>query len=163
MAKAKRETPQGDAEFLKRAFGVRRESDDPKAASVPNSAVGAILVSRNRVIAQSANVIPPRLKAGNGHQFALQESERYHFIEHAERATLFSARLAGESFTETTLYCTRFPCSDCARAIVWFGVNRVVTAAGLTGEDRWLDSQRAALKILRGSGVKVRVLRTAAP
>jgi dCMP deaminase len=163
MAKAKRETPQDDTEFLQRAFAVRKESDDPKAARVPNSAVGAILVSGNRIIAQSANVIPPRFKEGNGHQFALQESERYHFIEHAERATLFLALLAGESLSESTLYCTRFPCSDCARAIVWFGVNRVVTAAGLGGEDRWLDSQRAALSILRGSGVKVRVLRTAPP
>jgi dCMP deaminase len=162
MAKQKRDTLQGDAEFLQHAFAVRGKSDDPKAAFVPNSAVGAVLVSRDRVIAESANVIPPRFKAERGYQIALKESDRYHFIEHAERATLFSASLAGESFTDTTLYCTRFPCSDCARAIVWFGVNRLVTAAGLAGEDRWIDSQRAALKMLRGSGVKVRVLRTVA-
>jgi dCMP deaminase len=160
MAKAEREKAQDDAQFLQRAFDVRKGSDDPKAARVPNSAVGALLVSGNRVISQSANVIPPQLKLGNGHHFALQDAERYHFIEHAERAAIFSAMLAGESVSDATLYCTRFPCSDCARAIVWFGVARVVTAAGLSGEERWLESQRVALRILRGSGVKVRVLTT---
>jgi dCMP deaminase len=162
-AKAERYKARDDVGFLQLAFAVRKGSDDPKAARVPNSAVGAILVSGNRVISQSANVIPPPLKAGNGLQSQLEEFERYHFIEHAERAAIFSAALAGESLSDTTLYCTRFPCSDCARAIVWFGVSRVVTAAGLSGEQRWLESQRAALRILRGSEVKVRVLGKSLP
>ena len=89
----------------------------------------------------------------------MEETDRYYFIEHAERAAIFTAAAAGEPLSGATLYCTRFPCSDCARALVWFGVSRVVLAAGLTGEDKWLESQRAALKILRGSGVKVRVIK----
>jgi dCMP deaminase len=149
---------QDDAAFLSLAFKARRMSDDPKANRVSSSAVGAVLASAGRVLAQAANVIPPPLKSRGKRPLLMQEADRYYFIEHAERAAIFTALIAGESVSGATLYCTRFPCSDCARALVWFGISRVVTAGGLTGEDKWLASQRAALKILRGSGVKVKVL-----
>jgi dCMP deaminase len=149
---------QDDTAFLALAFKARRMSDDPKANQVSSSGVGAVLVSAGRVIAQAANVIPPPLKSRKKHQPLVQETDRYYFIEHAERAAIFTAVAAGEPLSGATLYCTRFPCSDCARALVWFGVSKVVSAAGLTGEEKWLESQRAALKILRGSGVKVRVI-----
>jgi dCMP deaminase len=158
MTKGDRHKTQGDDVFMQLAFEVRRLSDDPKAKQVPNSGVGAVLVSRNRIIAQSANVVPPALKAHIEQRLPIQDTERYYFIEHAERAAVYAAVCAGESLLGATIYSTWFPCSDCARTLVWFGVRRVVTAGGLTGEHRWLESQRAALKILRGSGVKVRVL-----
>jgi dCMP deaminase len=162
MSKHELDKAYNDAYFLRLAFAARKGSDDPKAIRVPSSAVGAVLVSENRVISKSANVIPPALKSRND-QFPLQEWERYHFIEHAERAAIFEALAAGETLSGSTLYCTRFPCSDCARAITWFGVARVIAGTGLSGEDRWLESQRAALRILRGSGVKVRVLSVPSP
>jgi dCMP deaminase len=149
---------QDDATFLALAFAARKKSDDPKASRVMNSGVGAVLVSNGRVVGEAANVIPPNLKSRGKRPLLDRDADRYYFIEHAERAALFTALVAGESVSGATLYCTRFPCSDCARALAWFGVSRVVTAEGLTGEERWLESQRAARKILRGSGVKVKVL-----
>ena len=131
MAKAERDKAHDDTYFMQCAFVVRKASDDPKAARVPNSGVGAILVFKNSVISESANVIPPFLRGHNRSQLPLEEWERYHFIEHAERAAIYSALLAGESLSGTTLYCTRFPCSDCARAIVWFGVSRVVAGGSV--------------------------------
>lgn len=157
MVKGGRQKTQGDDVFMRMAFAARQLSDDPKARQVPKSAVGAVLVLSNRVIAQAANVVPPALKAHVEKQ-PIQETERYYFIEHADRAAIYAAIVAREPILGATLYSTRFPCSDCARTLVWFGVSRVVTASGLTGEKRWLDLQRSALKILRGSGVKVRVL-----
>lgn len=152
-----RNKAQADMEFLDRAFAARQRSDDPKASRVPSSGVGAVLVSGGRILSESANVIPPPLKARRGETTQLREAERYHFIEHAERAAIYSALLSGECLSGATLYCTRFPCSDCARALVWVGVKRVVTATGFSGEERWIESQRASLRILRDSGVKVRV------
>ena len=163
MLKSGRHKTQGDDVFMQLAFAARRLSDDPKAKHVQNSGVGAILVSQNRIIAQSANVLPPALKAHIERRLPIQETERYYFIEHAERAAVYRAVVSGESVLGATLYSTRFPCADCARTLVWFGVSRVVTAGGLTGEDRWLESQRAALKILRASGVKVRVITKLSP
>jgi dCMP deaminase len=88
----------------------------------------------------------------------VDENDRYFLIEHAERAAIFKALLAGRDLAGATIYCTRFPCSDCARAVIWAGIKRAVFPAGFAGEDRWLSAQRAALRMLRETGVKVRYL-----
>lgn len=148
-----------DEKYLTLALAERVKSDDPKSRQVVQSGVGAVVILGGRLIARSANVLPPRLKL---HQdefgIGIQEAERYHFIEHAERAAIFIAHRNGQSLEGATMYCTRFPCSDCARAIVWAGLTRIVVASGLGGEGRWLESQRAAREILKRAGVKVRVL-----
>jgi dCMP deaminase len=151
---------EADRYFLRLAIAERAHSDDPNAAAYPQSAVGAVITLRGRVLAQSANVLPPRLKehhvrVGNG----IAPEERYFFIEHAERAAIFKALLAGEDTRGSTIYCTRFPCSDCARSIVWAGITRAVLSSGYSEEVRWIDSQRAAVKLLRQAGVTVRILR----
>jgi dCMP deaminase len=118
---------------------------------------------RDEVLAQSANVLPPALKesllrVGS----SISPAERYFFIEHAERAAIFKALLGGKDTRGSTIYCTRFPCSDCARSIVWAGIKRAVFATGYSEEVRWIDSQRAAVKLLRDAGVTVRILREVA-
>ena len=148
-----------DRHFLRLAMADRVASDDPKARTVVQSGVAAVLVKNGRIIARSANVLPPRLKIGRlkaGSE--ISEEDRYHLIEHAERAAIFQALLARRDMDRATIYCTRFPCSDCARAIVWAGLSRGVFAAGYAGEIRWIQSQRAAVRILRQAGVTVRVL-----
>lgn len=151
---------EADRHFLGQAFAVRSLTDDPKGRSVPASAVGAIIVRKDEEIARSANVLPPALKehfrtSGK----TLVESDRYFYIEHAERAAIYAAAAEkARSTVGATMYCTRFPCSDCARAIVWAGIKKLVVPRGFSGETQWLASQRAALKILRQSGVKVRYL-----
>lgn len=141
------------------AYGVRDDTDDPKAQIVPASGVGVVIVQGRSELARSANVLPPLLKrayevAGKN----VSEDDRYFLIEHAERAAIYKANAAGINLDGATMYGTRFPCSDCARAIVWSGIQRLVLPQGFSGEVRWLPSQRAALRILRESGVRVRYL-----
>lgn len=150
---------EADRYFLTMALAERSASDDPKSRQVIQSGVGAIIVRKNEVVSRSANVLPPRLKEAHiERRTDISEHERYHFIEHAERAAIFKALLANEKLEGATIYCSRFACSDCARAIVWSGISRAVFATGYAGEQRWLTSQRAAMDILRLSGVTVRVL-----
>lgn len=140
------------------AFAVRATSDDPKARVVPQSGVGAVIVGPAGEIARSANVLPPSIRGQAGAQRGVEDTERYFVIEHAERAAIFSAFLSGKSMVGSTIYCTRFPCSDCARAILWAGIGRAVFPGGFSGEVRWIDAQRAALRMLREGGVRVRYL-----
>lgn len=150
---------EADRFYLSEAFTESLQTDDPKAKTVPQSAVGAVIANAAGEISRSSNVIPPRLKAemvDNGQ--GVTPEDRYHIIEHAERAALFKAYMAGADLSDATLYCTRFPCSDCARAIAWSPIRRIVLPNGFAGEKRWLEAQRAALRILRGSGIKVRYL-----
>lgn len=145
-----------DRELLDLAFSKRSLSDDPKARIVDKSGVVAIITRSNDIIAMSANVLPPRLKekfAAN--QFVVDDSSRYGVIEHAERAAIYSALVDGKTLQNATLYCTRFPCSDCARAIIWCGIDRVVVPSGDVGETLWKESQEAALEMLGTAGITV--------
>lgn len=150
---------EADRFFLTLALGERFRSDDPKARHVLQSGVAAVIVGKSGILAHSANVLPPALKEHHQtHNHEISEEERYHLIEHAERAAIFKALTSGVELEGSTLYGTRFPCSDCARAMVWVGIKRAVFATGYAGEARWLESQRAAVHILRRAGVVVRVL-----
>jgi dCMP deaminase len=150
---------EADFYYMAEAFAERASTDDPRGKIIAQSSVGAVIAERGRIIASSANVLPPPLK-----KMYLQstqevtDNDRYHVIEHAERAAIFKAFRNHADMAKATIYCTRFPCSDCARAIVWSGIKRAVFAGGFAGEKRWLSAQRAALKILRDSGVTVRYL-----
>ena len=155
---------EADRYYLEKAHALRALSDDPKAAFVPASGVGAVIATRYKEIASAANSLPPRLKQGyESQKRIITDADRYFVIEHAERAALFKAYEAAQDLTGATIYCTRFPCSDCARAIAWSKVARLVVPRGFKAEERWLDAQRAALGILRDSGVVVRYLRDVKP
>ena len=141
---------EADNYFMLMALDERKASDDPKAQYVVQSGVAAIIVRDGKLIAKSANVLPPSLKAHHVETAkSISEDERYHFVEHAERAAIMQALLRQESLEGATLYCTRFACSDCARAIIWSGIKRVVFASGFAGEAKWLLAQRAAKDMLR--------------
>lgn len=156
---AKRSNTQADEQFMAAALAERANSDDPKALSVTQSGVGAIIVSHGQVVASSANVLPPVLREHRMlYGLQIDDADRYHIIEHAERAAIYKALIERRSLERATMYCTRYPCSDCARAIVWAGIKRVVVGSGLRGEGRWIEAQRAAREIFRQSGVRVKVL-----
>lgn len=146
-----------DRAFLSLAVEVSRRSDDPKAKKVVASGVGAIIANDKLAYVASANVIPPALKPSIELTNPTDE-RRYTHIEHAERSAIFVAMANGFDVSGATMYCTRFPCADCARAVVFSGVKRFVVPKGFSGETGWVGSQRAALEILRGAGVTVRYL-----
>lgn len=51
---------------------------------------------------------------------------KYRYTEHAERNAIYSAARAGVSTNCCTMYCTHAPCTDCARAVIQAGLNRIV-------------------------------------
>lgn len=146
-----------DRHFLSLANEASKSSDDPKAAISPQSAVGAVITLNNRVVGSSANRLPPALR--DSYRFSsIDAPERYELLEHAERCAIFDASKIGIKLTNATIYCTRFPCIDCARTIVYFSFSRLVVANGISGEGKWVDSQRSARRLLRLSDVKIRYL-----
>ena len=52
--------------------------------------------------------------------------EKSTYIEHAERNAIFNAAREGIRLKDTTLYCTWYPCVECARAIIQVGIKRVI-------------------------------------
>jgi dCMP deaminase len=148
-----------DRHYLEMAVAESATSHDPKRFLVPRSAVGAVIADQSGLLASSANVVPSKLaETLHLESQELADGDRYYFIEHAERAAIYKALLLGKILKGATIYGTRFPCADCARAIVWCGIRRAVFSSGLSGEKQWLESQRAALQIMRRSGIKVSIL-----
>ena len=148
---------QEDHQYLRLALEVSLSSDDPKGKINRSSAVGAVIVGDEGVVASSANVLPPSLSEPG---IEIVNKDRYFVIEHAERASIFKALISGKKLDNTTIYCTRIPCADCARAIIWVGIKRAVFGSSLSNEDHWLESQQAGLKMMGEAGVKVRLLDT---
>lgn len=48
------------------------------------------------------------------------------YTEHAERNALLNALRNHTDIKDATLYCTRFPCHECMKAIIQAGVKRIV-------------------------------------
>ena len=152
-------TTQRDADFMKVAEDVRLLSEDPKALTSARSAVGAAIVRNGAVISSSANVILEPIKSNApGVCHEMSDNDRYNFIEHAERSALFKAASQGADLRNADLYCTRFPCRDCARAIVWFGIRRVIVAEGIDTDSPWGASQLGAKRIFECAGVTLEVM-----
>lgn len=159
---------EADRKFLQLAQETRSQSDDPKAAIMPSSGVGCVIVKDGEILSTSANVLPPieaaiLLNATGGQ---ISPADRYHLLEHAERAAIYKAISKFGPIHGSDLYCSRFPCSDCARAIAWSGIRRVILAEDLPNPEElnpdarhWVDSQRAAARIFEAAGIQLTVIR----
>ena len=148
---------EADLKFMRLAEDISSESDDPEYPNRAEAGVGCVIVVNNEVVVGAANRLPPKLREANFLE-KKEIGEKYFFVEHAERTAILQAMSNGINLNGGTLYCTRFPCSDCARAILFADIKRVVVSSGISSEGHWQKSQRAALEMLRKSGVVVRYL-----
>lgn len=139
-----------DHDWMKVACQVARDrSDDPRTQN------GAVLVAANGKPVVSANRLPHRI-AGLANR--LYSSDKYDYIEHAERAVIYAAAAAGVATEGATLYCPWFACTECARAIILAGVKEVVGLAGHRAATpaRWLKNIETAEAMLDEAGVGMR-------
>jgi len=89
--------------------------------------VGAVIVGPgHEVRATGYNGLPRGVSADDDRRFDRDSGEKFHWIEHAERNAIYNAARSGAALAGCTIYVTRFPCADCARAIIQSGIARVV-------------------------------------
>lgn len=127
-----------------------------KHSTDPRTQVGAALVvpGGGGIILTAWNRIPERVRL-TGENLTI-ESKNY-CTEHAERSVIFKALKNGIPTKGLHLYCTWASCAECARAMVEFGIGRVVTLRRLVemtspnGE----KSVRSGLQMMHDSGVDV--------
>lgn len=138
-----------DVAVLKRAAQYATKSPDPSTQN------GAVLMAPGRLqIGYGWNDFPPMV---GQHNSRWERPQKYQWVEHAERNTIFRAVRGGSNIYNSTLYCMWAACSDCARAIVLCGVGTLVRAK--IPEDgsfeRWKDSCQYGDRILLESGVTI--------
>jgi dCMP deaminase len=118
----------------------------------PSTQVGACIVnSENRIMSVGYNGMP----AGcSDDEFPWDRSgdtlgTKYPFVCHAELNAILNFR--GGSLKGCKVYCTLFPCNECAKAIIQIGISEVVYL-----EDKYskTDSVIASKMMFEAAGVK---------
>lgn len=92
-------------------------------SSCERLAVGAVIVSDNRIIATGYNGPATTLKCSS--PLCDPQSACTHAI-HAEANAIYFAAKKGIPLQGTTIYCTHSPCKKCAEAIAQAGIIKVV-------------------------------------
>jgi len=141
-----------DALYLKDVF--RMASDH---STDPNTQVAAALVSfgwLSGIVLAGWNEVPGGL-AAVGYPKTL--IDKNYCTEHAERRVLYKAVENGIRTNGLQLYGTWVGCSECARAIIQFGIRRVVTFSALVEQTppRWSESVWHGLNMMKDSGIQV--------
>lgn len=120
----------------------------------PRTQVGAALVipGSGGILLASWNRVPEAVRVTGIN--SRPESKNY-CTEHAERSVLFKAIKNGLPTKGLHMYCTWASCAECARAIIEFGIGRVVTFRRLVEmtDLKWQPSVSAGLQMMRDSGI----------
>jgi len=119
----------------------------------PNTQNGACLVNdKNVVIGLGYNGFPRGCSddklpwARKGEFF----DTKYAYVVHAEENAILNANASTEG---AKLYCTLFPCNECAKVIIQRGIGEVIYESDKYYKD---DPWRVSRKILKMAGIKYR-------
>ncbi len=125
------ERPSWDEYFLEIAKIVAKRS------TCLRRSVGAILVKDKRILATGYNGAPSNIKhclevGCIRESKKIPSGERHELCRgiHAEQNLIIQAAYHGVSISNSTLYCTNFPCSICAKMIINAGIERIVYLEG---------------------------------
>lgn len=144
-----------DKRFMSLALSVSLWSKDR------STKVGCVIVgSSHEVRSLGYNGIPRNIRDDVDARH--ERPAKYMWFEHAERNAVYNAARVGTPLEGCTLYCATTligpPCVDCTRAVIQSGIARVVCRDGSDDqglwEERWRDSMRVSLDMLREAGVR---------
>jgi len=130
-----------------------------KRSKDPRTQVGAVLVKNNRIISTGYNGMPyvsKKISESNDNIYPWTPADeivnsKYTYVVHAELNAILNAR---QSVDGCTLYCTLFPCNECAKAIIQSGIKEIVY---LDRQDR--DIFDIAEIMLNNAGINIRILK----
>ena len=137
--------------FLNIAEQVKRKSKDQ------STQIGAVIVGEDKeVLSTGYNSFPRGLDDSLPER--QERPEKYFWMEHEERNSIYNAARIGVSLKNSTIYLTSgLPCMDCARGIVNSGIKTVYCKQICTtkNKDKWDESQKKSLELLRECDIDV--------
>lgn len=110
--------PSWDEYFMGLAAQVARRS------TCKRRAVGAVLVRNRRILATGYNGSPPGFPHCINDQCLMIDGHCVRTI-HAETNAIIQAALHGISTEGAALYCTSFPCHNCAKMLIGAGIKQI--------------------------------------
>jgi dCMP deaminase len=137
--------------FLKIAEQIKLKSKDE------STQIGAVIVGKdNEILSTGYNSFPRGLDDSKKER--QERPEKYFWIEHAERNSIYNAARIGVSLKNSTIYLTSgVPCMDCARAIVNVGIQVVWCKKECItkNKEKWEESQEKSIKLFNECNVVV--------
>lgn len=125
-----------------------------KASKDENTKVGAVIVSHDgRILSCGYNGAPRKYddnlvpKARTGEWL----KTKYPYVCHAELNAILNYRGSLADFKDASIYCTLFPCNECAKALAQVGINKVFYGSDKHHDD---DIYIASRDILEKCGIE---------
>jgi len=119
----------------------------------PSTHVGAIIIGNHgQIISQGYNGFPRGITDSN-HRLNDRET-KYRYMVHGEMNAIYNAGLNGVSLLDTTLYVYGLPvCSECTKAAVQVGINRVIMQHPADIPEKWNTSYKLSYEIFKEGGI----------
>lgn len=133
--------------FMRMAYVIAERSKDPSTQA------GATIVDKNNVVVGLGYNGFPRGVDSNNFPWE-REGEfletKYAYVCHGEENAIYNAN---NSTSDCKIYCTLFPCNECAKAIIQNGIKEVIYES-----DKYHDAPSfiASRKMFDAAGVKYR-------
>lgn len=121
-----------------------------------NTKVGAVLVdSKNRIIGTGYNGLPSHIdesKFPTSNNKSLPYNEtKYAYVVHAELNSILNTTVY--DLTNSKIYCTLFPCNECAKVIIQKGISEIIYLSDKYHDDPIYIASR---KLLDSAGIQYR-------
>jgi len=134
-----------DEAFVQLCYLIAKRSKDP------NTQTGACVVNSNNIIISIGYNGFPRGCSDDKFPWGREGDfldTKYPFVVHGEANAVLNATCPVD---DCTLYCTLFPCNECAKIIIQMGIKKVIYC-----EDKYHDTDmcRAARKMFASAGVE---------
>lgn len=137
-----------DRRFLEVAHLCASWSKDPEEG------VGAVIVSPDgRQVSWGYNGFPRGLV--DTYERLHDRDEKLRLTLHAELNALLNRAVDVRGWT---LYCTKAPCSECAKALIQAGIVRLVCIEKIRGDSHWATDQMRALNIMAEAHIEIEAL-----
>jgi dCMP deaminase len=123
----------------------------------PSTKVGAIITDASNSIVSTGFNGFPRGVYDSEERYNNREL-KYPMIVHAEMNAILLAARNGKSLIDTFIWVNKFPCCECAKAIIQSGIKRVYLIEkepDLEFEKRWEESIKLAYLMFKESGVVI--------
>lgn len=119
----------------------------------PSTQVGACIVDKDKKIVSVGYNGMPHCCSDDVFPWDRGEglSSKYLYVCHAELNAILNCHYG--TVRGCTIYCTLFPCNECAKAIIQSGISEVVYLCDKYAET---DSVRASKRMLESAGIKCR-------
>lgn len=119
-----------------------------KRSKDPSTQVGSVIVDENNIILSIGYNGFPRGCDDDvfpWHKDLTQEENKYLYVVHAEQNAIVNSK---QSLKNSKMYCTLFPCNECAKLIIQAGIKHVFYIEQKSG-----IKTLAAIKMFKHAGV----------